>query len=177
MLSSQACEPIGSTQDTKEPQRVRELRLLYTHFLSACKLIYLMSYAQIYLLCALPGALGPVSMLLLTACKASAAKASSLCGQQGAHLLTSLLHRTAQAKEPDPAADTLSLLLHSVAYQQGLLGDLFLHMPAGNSASPVPFSNDVQRASDRNTPAVCPEHAIALQLLADELEHADSDNR
>ena len=117
-------------------------------------------------------------MLLLTACKASDARASSLCGQQGAHILTSLLHHTAQATEPDPAADNLSLLLYSVAYQQGLLGELFLHMPTGNSASCVPLSEDVQqRASGSQVPAACSEHAVALQLLADELEQADSNSR
>ena len=120
-------------------------------------------------------------MLLLTACQGSPARSRSLFGLEGAEVITALLHNLPQSAEGSQTTDTVGLLLHHIAYRQGLLSSLLTSISArlstlataSDSASPVQTS--VPESLPGVSYAVHLEEVTALQLLAEELENADPD--
>lgn len=119
-------------------------------------------------------------MLLLTACQGSPARSSSLFGPDGAEIITALLHNLPQSAEGSQTTDTVGLLLHQIAYRQGLLSSLLASISArlntlataGNSAS-SPVQTSVPESLSGVSRAIYLEEVTALQLLAEELERAD----
>lgn len=112
-------------------------------------------------------------MLLLTACKDSDIHTNILFSQQGAHIMRHLLHHVTQTEEASPAADTLGILVHQIAYQQGHLPDLLIGMAAEQTTRTSASSVSEDGGLTVSGHAVCVEQVIALQLLADELENTN----
>lgn len=88
----------------------------------------------------------------------------------------SLLHQAAQAEEATSVTDTMGLLLHQIAYQHGLIAQLLTSMSAeADNAASISNADCHSETWGSGHHTVCLEQLIALQLLADELECAETD--